>query len=79
MFKFRWRYSPYFGFGIDYIERELRGNKEWGLGFAYSLGIKVNFHFDQVNIYPALFYAGLTDFKTAAGTLGLKLGIGYEF
>ncbi|MEO0184769.1 MAG: hypothetical protein ABIL22_05270 [candidate division WOR-3 bacterium] len=76
--KIPWRVAPYVELGINYISRELDKNKEWGIGAAYNLGFLLNFYYEKINIYPALYYEGVTDFKAHAGSFGVKLGIGYE-
>ena len=76
--KSHWRVAPFVEFGGDYISRELNKNKEWGIGFNYAFGFSINFNYEALNIYPAFYYDGLTDFKAQAGNLGIKLGIGYE-
>ncbi len=75
--KSNWRITPFLEGGIDYITRELNKNREWGIGFDYMFGILFNFYYENINIYPALYFNGLTDFKTNAGCLGIKLGIRY--
>ncbi len=76
--KIPWRIAPYTEIGIDYISRELDKNKEWGIGFNYTLGFLVNFYYENISIYPGFYYDGITDFRSHAGSLGIKLGIGYE-
>ncbi len=77
--KIPWRIAPFGELTVDYISRELNKNKEWGIGFNYTLGFLLNFYYDNINVYPALYYNGVSDFKAHAGSLGIKLGIKYEF
>lgn len=77
--KSNWRITPLIGMGFDYALRQLEKNKEWGMGFDYEFGILTNFYYENLNIYPAIYYDGITDFKAHTGSLGIKLGIGYEF
>ncbi|MEO0094487.1 MAG: hypothetical protein ABIL46_03625 [candidate division WOR-3 bacterium] len=77
--KLNWRLTPFVDCGIDYITRELNKNREWGLGFSYTFGFLINFYYENINIYPSLYYDGVTDFRAQAGSLGIKLGIKYEF
>ncbi|MEO0156980.1 MAG: hypothetical protein ABIL07_07690 [candidate division WOR-3 bacterium] len=76
--KIPWRIAPFGEMGIDYVSRELNKNKEWGVGFSYTIGFLVNFYYENINVYPAFYYDGVTDFKIHAGNLGIKLGIKYE-
>jgi len=76
--KIPWRIAPYGELGLDYISRELNKNKEWGIGFSYTFGFLLNFYYENLNIYPVLYYDGVTDFKDYAGSLGIKMGIRYE-
>lgn len=77
--KMNWRISPFLEFGGGYVSRTLNKNKEWGIGFNYTIGFLINFHYEALNIYPMFYYSGVTDFKARAGSLGINLGIGYEF
>jgi len=79
MVKAKWRYAPFFDTGLDYVVRELNKNKETGLAFVYGFGLLVNFNYEKLNLYPAFFYNGLTDFKKAGGNLGMKFGVVYAF
>ena len=76
--KDNWVISPVLTIGADYISRALGQNSESGFGLAYSIGTALNFHRERLSIHPGIYYDGLTDMKTHAGFIGLKLGIGYE-
>jgi len=76
--KGNWPISPALAIGGDYVNRDLREYGESGFAVAYSIGVLMNFRFNQVFIYPKIYYDGLTDMKINAGFIGLKLGIGYE-
>ncbi len=77
--KSNWRFAPFVASGVSYVARELNKNKEWSVIFDYAGGFVVNFYYETIRIYPGLYYAGMTDFKTHAGSIGIKMGIGYEF
>jgi hypothetical protein len=76
--KSNWRIAPFVESGVNYVVRELDKNKEWGLDFNYVFGFLINFHYENMIIYPACYYDGLTDFRKNAGSVGIKLGISYE-
>ncbi|MEO0160671.1 MAG: hypothetical protein ABIL39_01140 [candidate division WOR-3 bacterium] len=71
--------SPYLETGIDYIKRTLEKNSEWGFGFEYAIGFLINFNYENITFYPAFYYDGVTDFKSHAGSAGVKLGLKYEW
>jgi hypothetical protein len=73
-----WLISPVLAIGGYYTSRSLNQSTESGLAAAYSIGAILNFHIERLHIYPKLCYEGLTDMKTHAGFIGLKLGVGYE-
>lgn len=77
--KMNWRISPFVEFGGDYVSRELNKNKEWGTGFHYTTGFLINFYYEAINIYPMFYYSGITDFRATIGSIGINLGIGYDF
>ncbi|MGQ9465079.1 MAG: hypothetical protein ACUVQ4_05170 [bacterium] len=79
MKKMNWRISPFVEFGGDYVSRELHTSKEWGTGLHYAMGFLINFYYEAINIYPMFYYSGITDFRASTGSLGMNLGIGYEF
>ena len=76
--KGNWPISPVFAVGGDYVSRTLNQNSESGFALAYSMGVQLNFRIDRLSIHPIIYYDGLTDMKTHAGFVGLKLGFGYE-
>ncbi|MCX7995872.1 MAG: hypothetical protein N3A65_08930 [candidate division WOR-3 bacterium] len=76
--KIPWRVSPYIEVGITYVTRVLNKSKEWGMSFDYTFGFLINFYYENINIYPAFYYYGITDFRVHAGIMGMKLGIRYE-
>jgi hypothetical protein len=76
--KSNWIISPVLAVGADHISRALGQNSESGFGLAYSIGTVMNFRKERLSIHPGIYYDGLTDMKTHAGFIGLKLGIGYE-
>ncbi|KPL14969.1 hypothetical protein AMJ74_02430 [candidate division WOR_3 bacterium SM1_77] len=76
--KSNWPISPVLAIGGDYVSRALGQNSESGFALAYSMGMLLNFRIDRLSIHPKFYYDGLTDMKTHAGFIGLKLGIGYE-
>jgi hypothetical protein len=78
MRKSTWPISPVLSAGADYVSRALGQSNESGFGLAYSIGMLVNFRRERLSIHPGIYYDGLTDMKTHAGFIGLKLGIGYE-
>jgi hypothetical protein len=78
MQKGNWPISPALAIGGDYVSRALGQNSESGFALAYSMGILVNLRIDRLSIRPIIYYDGLTDLKTHAGFVGLKLGVGYE-
>ena len=65
-------------FGTDYVSRKINNVKETGYTFNYTIGLLINFHSENLRIYPKFYYEGITDFKIQAGFIGVKLGIGYE-
>ncbi|HEC79439.1 MAG TPA: hypothetical protein ENI34_09940 [candidate division WOR-3 bacterium] len=77
--KNNWRLSPLITFGADYLSRRIDGAGEDGFAFAYSLGFLLNFHSDNLRVYPLFCYKGLSDFKTHAGFIAIKLGVAYDF
>ena len=76
--KSNWAISPVLAIGADHISRALGQSSESGFGLAYSLGTVMNFRKERLSIHPGIYYDGLTDMKTHAGFIGLKLGICYE-
>jgi len=76
--KNRWLIAPDIRLGIDYLARELDPGRESGLAFGYAAGIRFAIRRELLMIYPALFYEGVTDFKTHAGFLGIRLGVAHE-
>lgn len=78
LYKKNWPVSPVLGVGGDYISRGLGETSETGFAAAYIIGTQINFEFERMHIYPRFYYEGLTDLKTHAGFIGLKLGVGYE-
>lgn len=76
--KNNWRFSPVVEFGTDYVSRKINNVKETGYTFNYTIGLLINFHSENLRIYPKFYYEGITDFKTQAGFIGVKLGLGYE-
>lgn len=76
--KNNWRLSPLIEFGADYVTRGVKGVKESGYALNYTIGLLINFHSNNIRIYPKFYYEGTTDFKVQAGFIGMKLGISYE-
>jgi hypothetical protein len=76
--KSNWPISPFLAIGADYVSRSLGQSDESGFALAYSIGMCTNFRKERLSIHPGIYYDGLTDMKTHAGFIGLKLGIGYE-
>jgi hypothetical protein len=78
MQKTNWVISPVLAIGAAHVSRSLGQNSESGFALAYSIGTAMNFRKERLSIHPGIYYDGLTDMKTHAGFIGLKLGIGYE-
>lgn len=76
--KSNWLFSPAIDLGADYINRKINAAKETGYAVMYGLGFLINFHVEQLRISPKFYYSGLTDFKSHAGFIGLRIGISYE-
>jgi hypothetical protein len=76
--KRNWQFSPVIEIGGDYVSRGINNVSESGFAMNYGLGFLINFRVEKLRIYPKLYYDGLTDFKSHAGFIGIKLGIDYE-
>jgi hypothetical protein len=76
--KGNWVISPVLTIGADHFSRALGQNDESGFALTYSIGTALNFRKERLSIHPGIYYDGLTDMKTHAGFIGLKLGVGYE-
>jgi hypothetical protein len=78
MSKHDWLFAPLLEVGGDYISRKLKEAGESGYAITYGLGFMINFRVERLRLYPKLYYDGLTDFRTHAGLLGIRMGISYE-
>jgi hypothetical protein len=73
-----WLFAPVLEAGGDYVQRQLNPARETGISFNYSLGVQVNFTYQLMTIYPIIYYEGITDLRTQAGFIGVRLGIKHE-
>ncbi len=64
--------------GLTQIKRTLDESREKGFGMAYDFGLGVPIKFEHVLVSPLVFYRGLTDLASSAGSLYLGLRFGYE-
>jgi len=76
--KNNWLFSPALEAGGDYIRRQIGSGQEIGFSFNYLLGIRMNFRYELLTVYPFLYYEGAADFHVNDGFIGIKIGIKHE-
>jgi hypothetical protein len=74
----KWLFSPTLEAGGDYIRRQIGSGQEIGFSFNYLLGVRVNFRYQLLTVYPMIYYEGATDFQAHDGFIGVKIGINHE-
>jgi hypothetical protein len=76
--KNEWFCTPVVEAGADYVRRQMGSSGEIGFSFNYLVGVRLNFRYQLLTIYPLVHYEGCTDLRSHYGFIGVKIGIKHE-